>query len=228
MMNLRSVGALLAISAVLSCATAINDGTVPGPPTATAGSGSDSGGGPGDEGGGPAAGGAPQEAGAPGIAGKASGGSSTGSAGKGSGGSTTGSGGSTTGSGGTVGVAGSSTGGKAGTGSSTGGASSAGAGGGTPVAGYCDNPVDLPATATNTGSVGKAAACFRAKVTFNAITCSNMDADPPPDGRRTVKVNGMLATCGTKAEFPPAIDGWSYFEISAGTFDWAQVGWYNG
>ena len=31
MMNLRSVGALLAISAALSCATAINDGTVPGP-----------------------------------------------------------------------------------------------------------------------------------------------------------------------------------------------------
>ncbi|HYQ03270.1 MAG TPA: hypothetical protein VER96_31565, partial [Polyangiaceae bacterium] len=66
MKNLRSVGGLLAISALLSCATAITDGTVPGPNTPPDGAGSDAGGsaGLGDPGGSPATGGsAPQTGG---------------------------------------------------------------------------------------------------------------------------------------------------------------------
>jgi hypothetical protein len=226
MKNLRSVGGLLAISAVLSCATAINDGTVPGPSTPPD-AGSDAGGGAGlpEEGGAPGAGGSTPQAGGPASAGKGGGGSgsagSPGTGGKGGGtAGSTGKGGS--GSGGTVGVAGSSsTGGKAGTGSSgAGGSSVAGAGGGS-AAGYCDNPVDLPATAMNTGNIGTAAACFRTKATFNTIVCSNM-AD------RTVKVNGMLAMCSVKTAFPPAIDGWNYFDITAGAMSYAQLGWFSG
>ncbi|HKO50996.1 MAG TPA: hypothetical protein VJV79_24980, partial [Polyangiaceae bacterium] len=66
MMNLRSVGALLAISTVLACATATSDGTVPGLPSMTAGSDSGGSGSAGLEevAGAPAAG-APQQAGAP-------------------------------------------------------------------------------------------------------------------------------------------------------------------
>ncbi|HEY3253210.1 MAG TPA: hypothetical protein VGJ91_04645, partial [Polyangiaceae bacterium] len=100
------------------------------------------------------------------------------------------------------------------------GGSSAGAGGGT-TAGYCENPIDLPAAAMNTGNIGTAAACYRTKASFNAIVCSSMDD-------RTVKVNGMLAKCSTVTAFPPAIDGWSYFDISAGTVEWASLGWYKG
>jgi len=220
-MNLRSVGALLAISTALSCATAIDNDVPPGPSQAA---GSDSGGSAGlEEAGGESAGGAPQ-AGAPGGAGKggaAKGGN--GSAGAGKGGSGSGSGGRS-GSGGTVGVAGASgsnSGGKAGTSSSGAGGGSAGSAGGGTTAGYCENPIDLPATAMNTGDIGKAAACFRTKAVFNAITCSSMED-------RTVKVNGMLAKCSTVTAFPPAIDGWSYFDITAGAVVWAQVGWYKG
>jgi hypothetical protein len=73
----------------------------------------------------------------------------------------------------------------------------------------------------NTGNIGTAAACYRTKASFNAIVCSSMDD-------RTVKVNGMLAKCSTVTAFPPAIDGWSYFDISAGTVEWASLGWYKG
>ena len=234
MMNLRSVGGLLAISTVLSCATAINDGTVPGPQTLTAGS--DSGGGAGlDEEGGAPAGGAPQ-AGAPnnsaGKSGSGKGGSGSagtggsGSAGKGGSGSagsgSAGKGGS--GSGGTVGASGSSTGGKAGTSSSGAAGSSAGADGtaGAPSTGPCASPVDLPTAATgNSGNFNTlGAVCFRTKSTFNSLGCSNFAG-------RTIKVNDVLDTCdGKKKTFAAAIDGWNYFDVSAGTLSYASFGWY--
>ena len=235
MMNLRSVGALVAMTAALSCATATNDGTVPGPAEFV--SGSDSGGGGaglGELGGAPAAG-APA-GGAPGTAGAAHGGSGSagkggsGSAGAGKGGSGSAGAGSAGkgGSGGTVGVAGgagSSMGGKAGTGSSGTGGSSGGTvgSGGAPADAPCANPVELPAASTgNTGSVGTTgAACYRTKSTFNALVCSNWDG-------RTVKVNAVLATCGIKTTFAAAIDGWNYFDISAGMYTYAQLGWYTG
>src|SRR6478752_3871002 len=148
MKNLRSAGGLLAISAALSCATAINQdisGTAPPPSEA----GSDAGGGAGlaEEGGAPGAG-APQAAGSPGTAGK-------GEAGKGSGGSGGKSGGTAGatgkgGSGGTVGTGGSAT-------------------------GLCDNPTDVTGGPTgNTGNFNTLEAkCFRTKSTFNHIDCSN-------------------------------------------------------
>jgi len=74
----------------------------------------------------------------------------------------------------------------------------------------------------NTGAVGTAgAACFRTKATFNSIVCSSFDG-------RTVKVNGMLAVCGMKQTFAPAVDGWNYFDISPGMYTYVQLGWYTG
>jgi endoglucanase len=238
MTNLRSVGALLAISAVLSCATAINqEGGSDAYPTA----GSDSGGSGGmvEEGGAPA-GGSPQAAGGPSAAGSGGGGSAGkggsgagGKAGSGSGGSASGGragsgSGGRIGSGGTVGVAGSSgssTGGKAGTSSGGAGGSAAGsdgtAGGGT--MGPCDSPIDLPNTSTgNSGNFNTAGAvCYRTKATFNSLNCSNFDD-------RTIKVNGKLDPCtGTKTTFAPAIDGYNYFDVSAGKFSYASFGWYS-
>ena len=232
MTNLRSVGALLAISALLSCATAINDGTVPGPPTASAGTASESGGAPGEEGGAPAAGGTVEQAGQPGSAGKAVGGSSTSSGGKGgssngtagSGSAGKGSGGSGSGSGGSVGVAGSHAGGSAGTSSSGGaGGSSAGSpgtGGGT-ATGPCDNPTELPATATGAPNFNTVAAvCFRTKATFNSISCSGFAG-------RTLKVNDVLDPCtGKMTTVPPMIDGWNYIDASAGTNQYANISWW--
>ncbi|MEI9939498.1 MAG: hypothetical protein WDO69_19945 [Pseudomonadota bacterium] len=225
MMNLRSVGALLAISTALSCATAINDEAGgSGPP---AGAGSDSGGSAGlpEEGGAPAggapAGGAPQ-AGTPGTAGKGAGGSGAGGKGGGSAGSVGKGGG-----GGTVGVAGTGPGGKAGTGSS-GAAGSVGGSTGTAggdTTGPCDNPVDLPGTTSgNSGNFNSLEAkCFRTKSTFNTIGCSNF-AD------RTLKVNGVAVVCkdGTNASAPfaPAIDGSTYFDVSAGSNLSANFYWY--
>jgi hypothetical protein len=230
MKNLRSVGGLLAISAAFSCATAINDDTVPGqntPPDA----GSDFGGGAGlaEVAGGPAAGGSAPHAGAgPASAGK--GGSSSGGTGTGTGGKGGGSAGSAGkgGSGGTVsagGSSGSSSGGKAGTSSSGAGGSSAGstgtAGGGS--VGLCDNPVDVAAGAQgNTGNFNTLEAkCFRTKSTFNNIACSNFEG-------RTLKVNGVATKCdpALKGTFAPTADGYTYLDASAGTNPSASVYWY--
>src|SRR6188768_795515 len=89
MKNLRSVSALLAISAAFSCATAIND-NVPDNLPQTGAAGADNGGipEPSGEGGAPAAGSPPASGGDPGSAGKVEtgkGGSGTGSGGKGGG-----------------------------------------------------------------------------------------------------------------------------------------------
>ena len=233
MMNLRSVGALLAISTVLACATATYDDAVPESPGPGAGAGADNGGGSGlvEEGGAPAggapAGGAAPQAGAPGAAGKpGSAGSGNGSGGKpGSAGSGSGGKPGSAGSGGTVGASGAANmGGKAGTSSSGGGSAAGspgtgGSAGGTTVE-PCANPKDV--TGGNTGSVGSAGpACFRTKETFNTIGCSNFAG-------RTLKVNGVLDACDAiKKTFPAMIDGWNYFDVSAGTNTSAGVYWYS-
>jgi len=230
MMNLRSVAALLSISSLLACATAINDdGSGLGSLMAA---GSDSGGsGSVEEGGAPAAGGAPARAGAPasaagrgsgsGSAGKGAGGTGTGAGGRGGG--AAGRGGGTAGRGG-IGAAGTGTGtgtgGRTGTGSAGGSAAGApGSAGGTGIA-PCDNAKDIPATASNTGELGTVgAACYRTKAKFNALTCSSFDG-------RTLKVNGVVSKCDGVATFAPAIDGWNYFDISEGKFTYAQMGWF--
>jgi hypothetical protein len=118
-----------------------------------------------------------------------------------------------------VGVAGSNTGGKAGTSSGGAGGSTGGSGGDSTI-GPCDNPKDV--TGGNTGNLNTAGpACFRTKETFNTIGCSNFAG-------RTLKVNGMLDPCDAKKKtFAPAIDGWNYFDVSAGTNVSASVFWYS-
>jgi len=76
-------------------------------------------------------------------------------------------------------------------------------------------------TAGNSGGFGTTGAvCLRTTETFNTVGCSNF-------GGRTVKVNGVLATCGAKTAFPPAIGGYNYFDVSAGTLDYASIYWYS-
>jgi hypothetical protein len=74
----------------------------------------------------------------------------------------------------------------------------------------------------NSGNLGTTGpACLRTKETFNTINCSNW-------GGRTIKVNGTLVPCtGTKGTFaPPGIDGYNYFDVSAGNLAYAQFAWY--
>ena len=73
----------------------------------------------------------------------------------------------------------------------------------------------------NTGDIGTGAGCFRTKASFNTIVCSNMTD-------RTVKVNGVAATCSMKTTFPAMIDGWNWIAVTAGAMSYAQVGWYSG
>ena len=72
---------------------------------------------------------------------------------------------------------------------------------------------------SNTGEVGAGAACFRTKTKFNALTCSSFDG-------HTLKVNGVISKCDGVGTFAPAIDGWNYFDISAGMYPYAQMGWF--
>jgi hypothetical protein len=87
--------------------------------------------------------------------------------------------------------------------------------------GACSNPVDLAvATAGTSGNFNTTGAvCFRTQSTFNTLVCSNFAG-------RTIKVNGTVATCGVKTTFTPAIGGWNYFDVSAGTYSYASFGWY--
>jgi hypothetical protein len=69
----------------------------------------------------------------------------------------------------------------------------------------------------NLGTTGPV--CMRTKETFNSVGCSNF-------GGRTIKVNGTLATCNAKSMFAPPIDGYNYFDVSAGDVDFAAFVWY--
>ncbi|HET7543534.1 MAG TPA: hypothetical protein VFK05_26860 [Polyangiaceae bacterium] len=230
MKKLRSVGALLAISSVLSCATAIND-EVPDslPQTQFVAGASNNGGSPEPEGeGGAPAGGAPQQA--AGTPGSGAGKVETGKGGSGSagaGGKSGGVAGSTgkAGSGGGVGVGGSATGtgGSAGTGSSGAGESSGGSDGsaGGASTALCDNPKDVTGGPSgNTGNFDTLEAkCFRTKSTFNHVDCSNFQG-------RTLKVNGKTTTCGATGTFAPTADGYTYLEGSSGTNLSASIYWF--
>jgi hypothetical protein len=73
----------------------------------------------------------------------------------------------------------------------------------------------------NSGSLGTTGpVCLRTKETFNSITCSNWAG-------RTLQVNGVLTPCtGSKTTFAPPIDGYNYFDVSAGTLSYAGFAWY--
>lgn len=234
MMKLRSVSALVVLGSIAACATATNSGPVA---DSSAGASNGSSGSPSSSGGAPAGGsaqagaataGAPS-AGAPSsTAGAATGGSSTGgaaTAGSSTGGAATGgaatagaSTGGATAHAGATGVAGAAVGGSAGTSSSAGGSPTDGDGG--ILAGACANPIDASMGKTpNFGTTG--AVCYRTTETFNSLGCSNFDG-------RTVKVNGVVVACGTaKATFAAPIGGYTYFDVSAGTYAYASIFWYS-
>jgi hypothetical protein len=208
----RSVSALLVLSSTVACATATSSGL----PTGTDDTGgAGTGGSLVDQGGGGSSESGSTNGGSVSSAGTPAGGSATG--GSATGGSATGGGGSSAGSSGAAGHAGTATGGAAGT-SSSGGAATAGTGG-TVADGPCANPMDV--TMGKSGNFGTTGAvCLRTKETFNSIGCSGFDG-------RTIKVNGEVAACtGMKATFAAMIDGYNYFDVSAGDLAFASFVWY--
>jgi len=66
------------------------------------------------------------------------------------------------------------------------------------------------------GSVGPE--CLRVSGMIAGWGCSNFDG-------RSVKVNGQTVMCG-QLPLPDPIDGAYYFDVSAGTFDYASFYWY--
>jgi len=154
----------------------------------------------------------------------------TGSGGTGSGG--TGSGG--TGSGGTgsggAGSGGAASGGAASGGAASGGAASGGSGtggsgtGGAAMGGSSGGSEPcVPAqtvTGTQSGNFGTTGAyCFRTASTINGWGCSNLTG-------RTIKINGAsVASCGA-LPMPARYNGYYYFDVSAGTVDYASIYWW--
>jgi len=213
----RSVSALLILGSAIACATPTNGGVLPGDVE----SGNSDG-----EGGAPLLGASGSSVGgAVGSVASSAGSSSAGTvaaAGAAMGGSSVGGGlavaGGPSGVGGAhAGAGGASSavfGGASGTSSSGGALAEAGAASDGP----CANPKDASGgKSDNFGTKG--AVCLRTQETFNTIGCSNF-------GGRTIKVNGMLATCDAKTTFPLPIDGYNYFDVSAGDVDFASFVWY--
>jgi hypothetical protein len=213
MMNWRTASVLLGLSSLLACAKSIDDGAPLGDSAGAANGGAPLvGDGGGYNAGAQNRGGLSGGAGAPSGAGTASGGAS-GHAG--AGGAAIG-GHSGTSSGGASGAAGA---GKAGASGAAGAAGSAGGSSGGP----CMNPKDV----TGGNSMGFATTgpvCLRTSEPLNTVGCSNFAG-------RTLSVNGMPVTCTdnapAKGPFAPAIDGYTYFDVSAGTLEYASVFWYS-
>jgi hypothetical protein len=61
-------------------------------------------------------------------------------------------------------------------------------------------------------------ACFRVSDDITGWGCSNFDG-------RTLKVNGQIVMCGV-LPLPDKIDGAYYFDVSAGSLDYASFYWY--
>jgi beta-glucosidase len=95
-----------------------------------------------------------------------------------------------------------------------------GAAGAGTSSGACADPIDVPANVMNYSLATNGGACLRSKASFNAVVCSNWYG-------RTLKVNGVTTPCtGTKSTFAPSIDGYDYFEVSAGTYTFASFAWF--
>ena len=208
----RCISALLVLGGAVGCATASNGGN---PFNGLDSGGTDNGG----DGAvvplaGADAGGSPG-AGAP-SAGSVSGGASGAAAGSANAGSSSGGVRASGGGAAQAGNAGALSGGSSGT-SSSGGAATAGTGG-VESTGPCANAKDV--TGGKSDNLGTTdAVCMRTTETFNTIGCSNW-------GGRSIKVNGVLATCNVKTTFAPMIDGFNYFEVSAGDVAFAAFVWY--
>jgi len=155
----------------------------------------------------------------------------------GSGGSTaTGSGGNSpfgvggSGSGGSIpvgtGGTGGGTGGSAGTGGTDAAGGVAGTGGDTGIdgGGGGDEPCVPAKTITasgsgNSGSFGTTGAfCFRTPDNISGWDCSNFTG-------RTLKVNGVTTACAAKS-LPAKVNGYYYFDASAGGVDYASIYWF--
>ena len=71
----------------------------------------------------------------------------------------------------------------------------------------------------NSGNFGTTGAyCFRTPDNITGWNCSNFSG-------RTLKVNGTLETCGT-LPLPAKVNGYYYFDSSAGGVDYASIYWY--
>ena len=71
----------------------------------------------------------------------------------------------------------------------------------------------------NSGSFGTASAyCFRTPDNINGWGCSNFDG-------RTLKVNGVAKDCGNMP-LPAKVNGYYYFDCSAGTYSYASIYWW--
>jgi hypothetical protein len=71
----------------------------------------------------------------------------------------------------------------------------------------------------NSGNFGTAGAyCFRTPDNITGWNCSNFTG-------RTLKVNGVTTTCGA-ASLPAKVNGYYYFDATAGGVDYASIYWY--
>ncbi len=114
------------------------------------------------------------------------------------------------------GSAGSASNGVSGSGSSANGSQAGSSGMNDPNA-SCSPARDVSGgTSGELGTMGPA--CLRVMGAIAGWGCSNFDG-------RTLKVNGQTVMCG-ELPLPGEIDGAYYFDISAGTFDYASFYWY--
>ncbi len=107
---------------------------------------------------------------------------------------------------------------------STGGDTSTGGAIGTDDGGEGSEPCVPVQTITGTGSASSGnfgtvgEFCFRTPDNINGWGCSNLTG-------RTLKVNGVTETCGA-LPLPPKVNGYYYFDASAGSVDYASIYWF--
>jgi hypothetical protein len=107
---------------------------------------------------------------------------------------------------------------------STGGDTSAGGSSGTDDGGSGSEPCVPAKTITGTGSGNSGnfgttgEFCFRTPDNITGWNCSNFTG-------RTLKVNGVTTTCGA-ASLPAKVNGYYYFDATAGGVDYASIYWY--
>ena len=125
--------------------------------------------------------------------------------------------GDTIGTGGAPGSGGAGTAGTTSKGGTTGTASggSTGTGGGSEPC-LPDETINGSGNSGNFGTTGEF--CFRTADTITGWSCSSITG-------RTLKVNNVVETCGTMP-LPPKINGYYYFDASAGGVDYASIAWY--
>ena len=118
------------------------------------------------------------------------------------------------------GTGGSTPSGTGGTTSSLGTGGDTGGGGSTGGTEPCTPAATITGTGSgNSGNFGTTGAyCFRTPDNISGWGCSNLTG-------RTLKVNNVTETCGA-LPLPAKIDGFYYFDSSAGSVDYASIYWY--